>query len=193
MTTTSDTTYEFRIAGPEDTGAIDGIDGSFTTATVFSVAVTGEGFALREVPVDPPLVKVFPRDDGSDGSADGKNGEDAAEGDSRTFVAVAADGGLAGFVAVSHSPWNRRLTIEDIEVAPRHRGRGLGRALMGQAVDFARERGSGHVWLEVTNINAPAIHAYRRLGFAFCGLDTTLYQGTESEGEHALYMSMPCP
>ncbi|MDX2391713.1 MULTISPECIES: GNAT family N-acetyltransferase [unclassified Streptomyces] len=193
MTTTSDTTYEFRIAGPEDTGAIDGIDGSFTTATVFSVAVTGEGFALREVPVDPPLVKVFPRDDGSDGSADGKDGEDAAEGDSRTFVAVAADGGLAGFVAVSYSPWNRRLTIEDIEVAPRHRGRGLGRALMGQTVDFARERGAGHVWLEVTNINAPAIHAYRRLGFAFCGLDTTLYQGTESEGEHALYMSMPCP
>ncbi|MFD6878825.1 MULTISPECIES: GNAT family N-acetyltransferase [unclassified Streptomyces] len=193
MTTTSDTTYEFRIAGPEDAGAIDGIDGSFTTATVFSVAVTGEGFALREVPVDPPLVKVFPQDDGSDSSADGEDGEDAAEGDSRTFVAVGADGELAGFAAVSYSPWNRRLTIEDIEVAPHHRGRGLGRALMGQAVDFARERGAGHVWLEVTNVNAPAIHAYRRLGFAFCGLDTTLYQGTESEGEHALYMSMPCP
>ncbi|MFF3016156.1 GNAT family N-acetyltransferase [Streptomyces sp. NPDC057939] len=193
MTTTSDTTYEFRIAGPADTGAIEGIDGSFTTATVFSVTVTGEGFALREVPVDPPLVKVFPEDDGSDGAAGDEDGEDPADGDSRTFVAVAADGGLAGFAEVSYSPWNRRLTIEDIEVAPDHRGRGLGRALMGHAVDFARERGAGHVWLEVTNINAPAIHAYRRLGFAFCGLDTSLYQGTESEGEHALYMSMPCP
>lgn len=64
---------------------------------------------------------------------------------------------------------------------------------MGLAAQFARERGAGHIWLEVTNINAPAIHAYRRMGFTFCGLDTTLYDGTPSQGEQALYMSMPCP
>ncbi|MEU2391532.1 GNAT family N-acetyltransferase [Streptomyces sp. NPDC007369] len=186
MTTTKDTTYEFRAARPEDTEAIEALDGSFTTSTVFHVAVTADGFALREVPVDPPLVKVFPEDDGSDE-------DDDAGADSRTFVAVGADGGLAGFATVSYSPWNQRLTIEDIEVAPDHRGRGVGRTLMDQAVDFARERGAGHIWLEVTNVNAPAIHAYRRMGFAFCGLDTALYQGTESEGEQALYMSMPCP
>ncbi|MEU9034016.1 GNAT family N-acetyltransferase [Streptomyces sp. NPDC048352] len=188
MTMTQDTTYQFRTARPEDTGAIESLDGSFTTDTVFEVAVTEDGFALREVPVDPPLVKVFPEDDGS-AEDDEAEDEDA---DSRTFVAVAADGGLAGFAAVSYSPWNRRLTVEDIEVAPKHRGRGVGRALMDLAVDFAHERGADHVWLEVSNVNAPAIHAYRRMGFAFCGLDTTLYHGTESEGEQALYMSMPC-
>ncbi|MFJ9801306.1 GNAT family N-acetyltransferase [Streptomyces wuyuanensis] len=188
MTTADGTTYEFRAARREDTDAIDALDGSFTTSTVFRVNATGEGFALREVPVDPPLTKVFPEDESDD--EDGADDEDCA---SRTFVAVAADGGLAGFAAVSYSPWNRRLTIEDIEVAPGHRQRGVGHALMRQAVDFARECGAGHVWLEVTNVNAPAIHAYRRMGFAFCGLDTTLYQGTESEGEQALYMSMPCP
>ncbi|OKK22569.1 streptothricin acetyltransferase [Streptomyces sp. CB00455] len=192
MTTTHDTMYDFHVARPEDTAAIEALDGSFTTSTVFEVAATEDGFALREVPVDPPLVKVFPADDGGD---DGDGGDDthAADADSRTFVAVGADGTLAGFAAVSCSPWNRRLTIEDIEVAPGHRGRGVGRALMEHAVDFGRERGAGHVWLEVTNVNAPAIHAYRRLGFTFCGLDTTLYQGTASEGERALYMSMPCP
>ncbi|MCB5178818.1 GNAT family N-acetyltransferase [Streptomyces antimicrobicus] len=188
MTATSDTPYEFRTARPEDAEAIEALDGSFTTSTVFEVTVSGDGFAFREVPVDPPLVKVFPEDDGDDG--EGADGEDDG---SRTFVAVGTDGGLAGFAAVSYSPWNRRLTIEDIEVAADHRGRGVGRALMGRAVDFARERGAGHLWLEVTNVNAPAIHAYRRMGFAFCGLDTALYQGTDSEGEHALYMSMPCP
>ncbi|RSS81371.1 GNAT family N-acetyltransferase [Streptomyces sp. WAC06614] len=194
MTATSDTPYEFRTARPEDAEAIDALDGSFTTGTVFEVTVGDDGFGFQEVPVDPPLVKVFPEDDGSE---DGDSGDDAdgdgADPDRRTFVALDAGGTLAGFAAVSYSPWNRRLTIEDIEVAPGHRGRGLGRALMGHAVDFARERGAGHVWLEVTNVNAPAIHAYRRMGFAFCGLDTALYQGTESEGEHALYMSMPCP
>ncbi|MFI8192218.1 GNAT family N-acetyltransferase [Streptomyces sp. NPDC085946] len=81
-----------------------------------------------------------------------------------TFVATGPDGGLTGFVTVSRSPWNRRLTIEDVEVAPGHRRRGVGRALMGQAVEFAREHGAGHLWLEVSDINAPAIHAYRRMG-----------------------------
>lgn len=188
MTSADETAYAFRTAGPEDTEAIDALDGSFTTGTVFHVEVTEDGFALREVPVDPPLTKVFPEEESDD--SDDAGGEDFG---SRTFVAVGADGELAGFAAVSYSPWNRRLTVEDIEVAPEHRNRGVGRALMGHAVDFARECGAGHVWLEVTNVNAPAIHAYRRMGFAFCGLDTSLYNGTGSEGEQAIYMSMPCP
>ncbi|MFD7032313.1 GNAT family N-acetyltransferase [Streptomyces sp. NPDC059917] len=178
--------YALRAARPEDTEAIEALDGSFTTASVFRVAVTADGFALREVPVDPPLTKVFPEDDGS-------GEEDGAQDGDHTVVAIGADGALAGFVTVSYNPWNRRLTIEDIEVAPEHRGRGVGRALMGRARDVAAEHGAGHVWLEVTNVNAPAVHAYRRMGFAFCGLDTALYLGTESEGEHALYMSAPCP
>lgn len=188
MTTADATAYRYRAAAPEDAEAIAALDGSFTTDTIFEVAATGDGFALREIPVDPPLTKVFPKDD-----ADGEDGDDEDDADCRTFVAHGAAGDLAGFVAVSYSGWNRRLTIEDIEVAPEHRGRGVGRALMGLAVEFARERGAGHLWLEVTNVNAPAIHAYRRMGFAFCGLDTALYDGTPSEGEQALYMSMPCP
>ncbi|GAA1122407.1 GNAT family N-acetyltransferase [Streptomyces javensis] len=185
MATVDDTAYRYGAAAPEDAEAIEALDGSFTTDTVFQVTVTEDGFALREVPVDPPMTKVFPEDE--------PDGDDADDVDSRTFVAHGAVGDLAGFVAVSYSAWNRRLTIDDIEIAPQHRGRGVGRALMGLAVEFARERGAGHIWLEVTNINAPAIHAYRRMGFAFCGLDTALYEGTPSEGEQALYMSMPCP
>ncbi|QLE75468.1 GNAT family N-acetyltransferase [Streptomyces rectiverticillatus] len=190
MTTADGTAYVFRTARPEDTDAIEALDGSFTTGTVFRVEVADDGFTLREVPVDPPLTKVFPEDEPDGGAEDGDDGEDPG---SRTFLAITAGGGLAGFVAVSYSPWNRRLTVEDIEVAPDHRGRGVGRALMECAGKFARERGAGHIWLEVTNVNAPAIHAYRRMGFAFCGLDTVLYDGTASEGEQALYMSKPCP
>nr|WP_221494361.1 GNAT family N-acetyltransferase [Actinomadura coerulea] len=166
------------------------MDGSFTTGTIFQVTAVDDGFALREITVDPPLTKAFP-EDAYDGDGDGDG--DGDDGDHRTFVALGAAGDLAGFVAVSYAGWNRRLTIEDIEVAPEHRGRGVGRALVGHAVEFARERGAGHLWLEVTNINAPAIHAYRRMGFAFCGLDTALYDGTPAAGEQALYMSMPCP
>ncbi|WP_327153561.1 GNAT family N-acetyltransferase [Streptomyces tubercidicus] len=196
MTTVDDMDYEFRTARPEDAEAIEALDGSFTTRTIFHVAVAEGGFTLREIPVDPPIHKVFPAeeaDDGdSEGSGEGDGPTDEEDPNSRTFVAVGTNGGLAGFAAVSYVPWNRRLAIDDIEVAPAHRGQGVGRTLMGHAVEFARERGAGHLWLEVTNINAPAIHAYRRMGFAFCGLDTMLYNGTPSLGEYALYMSMPC-
>ncbi|MFH9819803.1 GNAT family N-acetyltransferase [Streptomyces sp. NPDC017230] len=187
MTTVDDMDYEFRTARPEDTQDIEALDGSFTTGTIFHVAATEDGFTLKEIPVDPPIHKVFPAQDADDGPAA------AEDPNSRTFVAVGPEGRLAGFAAVSYVRWNRRLTIEDIEVAPAHRGRGVGRALVGRAAELARELGAEHVWLEVTNINAPAIHAYRRMGFTFCGLDTALYDGTPSSGERALYMSRPCP
>ncbi|GGQ06277.1 hypothetical protein GCM10010215_34640 [Streptomyces virginiae] len=120
MTTINDTTYEYRIARPEDTGAIEAIDGSFSTSTVFEVAVSEDGFALREVPVDPPLVKVFPEDEGGDEEDDAET--DGEGGDSRTYVAVGAARAVVGFAAVSYSPAD-------------HRGRGIGRALMGHALD----------------------------------------------------------
>ncbi|MEU5038978.1 GNAT family N-acetyltransferase [Streptomyces sp. G9] len=187
MPPADDTTYEIRTATPEDAGLVEALDGSFTTATVFHVETAEDGFTLRETAVDPPLTKVFPDDE--DDSTD--EGDQELRGDP-TFLAVAPDGSLAGFVSVAYARWNRRLTIEDIEVAPDHRGRGVGRALMSRAEEFARERGAGHIWLEVTNINAPAIHAYRRMGFALCGLDTSLYEFTASAGEYALYLSKPC-
>ncbi|MFE2851842.1 GNAT family N-acetyltransferase [Streptomyces lavendulae] len=183
-------TLQYRTARPGDRPAMEALDGSFRTDTVFEVTRSEGGFAVREVPVDPPLHKVFPpdEDDGDhpDGGGDGADAEDA-----RTFVAL--DGGvLCGFAAVGYASWNRRLTIEDIEVAPGHRGRGIGRALMDLAAGFARERGAAHLWLEVSSVNAPAVHAYRRMGFTLCGLDTALYDGTPAAGERALFMSRPC-
>lgn len=92
--------------------------------------------------MEPPLTKVFPRDEPD------RDDEDKDDADSRTFVAHGAAGDLAGLVAVSYSGWNRLLIIEDIAAAPPHRGRGVGRALMGLAKEFARERGACHLWLE---------------------------------------------
>ncbi len=96
---------------------------------------------------------------------------------------------MCGYVDTEYEPWNRRLVVADIEVAGPWQGRGI-----GPRADEPRRRAgagvrAGHVWLEVTNINAPAIRAYRRMGFAFCGLDTTLYRGTASEGDGAVHES----
>ncbi|MET9322272.1 GNAT family N-acetyltransferase [Streptomyces sp. NPDC003038] len=180
----------YRLARPQDAGAIEALDGSFTTDSVFEVVATDAGFTLHEVPVDPPVHKMFPPEEHDEQVLGGSAGT-GLQADARTYVAL--DGGrLCGFAAVGYSAWNRRLTIEDIEVSPGDRGRGIGRALMECAAAFARERGAEHLWLEVSSVNAPAVHAYRRLGFTLCGLDTTLYDGTPSAGEQALFMSRPC-
>ncbi|MFB7915772.1 GNAT family N-acetyltransferase [Streptomyces sp. NPDC056061] len=156
------------------------IKGEFVSGAVFEVAVSESGFSLRLAELDPPVHKVFPDEE--------PEHAEVAEG-GRRFVALDRDR-VCGYVDTEYEPWNRRLTIADIEVAGPYRGRGIGRALMNHAIDWARECGAGHVWLEVTNINVPAIRAYERMGFVLCGLDTSLYSGTESDGETALYMSL---
>lgn len=182
-------TILYRPARPEDGAALAELDGSFTTDSVFELAATGDGFSIRPAPVHPPLHKVFPAEDGSE---DGSEDDDGSVEPNRTVVAFDGDR-LCGVVETSFAPWNARLTVRDIEVAPAWRGKGIGRALMNHAFDFARECGASHVWLEVSNINAPAIRAYLRMGFSFCGLDTSLYDGTESAGEQALFMSCRVP
>jgi ribosomal protein S18 acetylase RimI-like enzyme len=186
-TTADDTTADgragtlvYRPARPEDDKALTGLDGSFTTDSVFEVTMTDEGFTIRETPLASPLRKVFPAED--------DDTDDADPGPHRTVVAYDGDE-LCGFVEASYDAWNGRLTILDIEVAPARRGKGIGRSLMRHALDFAGECGAGHIWLEVSNINAPAIRTYLRLGFVFCGLDTSLYDGTASAGEQALFMA----
>ncbi|NYE13241.1 GNAT family N-acetyltransferase [Actinomadura citrea] len=173
-------TITYRLARPEDDRVLAKLDGSFTTDSVFEVVETGDGFTLRQIPVTPPIHEVFPADE------DTKDDRDPEL--SQTVVACNRDE-LCGFVESSFEPWNRRLTICDIQVAPVWREKGLGRTLMSHAFGFAEERGAGHVWLEVSNINAPAISAYLRMGFAFCGLDTRLYDATESAGEQAIFMA----
>ncbi|WP_431032319.1 GNAT family N-acetyltransferase [Streptomyces sp. P6-2-1] len=98
---------------------------------------------------------------------------------------------MCGYVGTEYEPWNRRLTVADTEVAKDHQGRGIGRTLLRHAIDRGRDLGAGHVWLEVTHLHSRAIRMYQRRGFAFCGLNTSLYLGTESEGETALFTSLP--
>ncbi|MFD7620581.1 GNAT family N-acetyltransferase [Streptomyces sp. NPDC059802] len=168
----------YRVAECErDKSAV--IKGEFTSDSVFEVVGSESGFTIRPARLVPPVHKVFPDDEPDD---------DDTSRDGRRFVALDGDH-VCGYVDTEYEPWNRRLIIADIEVAGPYQGRGIGRTLMSHAMERARECGAGHVWLEVTNINAPAIRIYQRMGFSFCGLDTSLYSGTVSEGETALYMS----
>ncbi|MEV5974638.1 GNAT family N-acetyltransferase [Streptomyces sp. NPDC051921] len=196
----------YRSAAPADREGVEAIDDSFTTDRIYEVVADGGGFALRERDVEPPLLKVFPAEDEEDEDGEDEDGEDedgeegadgadavpggAGERSGRPRVEVAVSGdAVCGFVEYGVEEWHSRLVVHRIAVAPAHRGRGIGAELMERACAHGRRAGARTAWLEVTNVNAPAVRAYRRMGFELCGLDTTFYRGTASEGETALFMS----
>ena len=86
------------------------------------------------------------------------------------------DGRLAGRILAQEN-WNRLAIIADIAVNPPFRRQGVGRRLLDQAIQWARERGLPGVMLETQNINVPACRLYEACGFVLGGLDTHLYRG----------------
>ena len=169
------TIREARFA--EDGAGILTLDTRFTTETVFDVETDGEGFVLRERRLDKPLTKRLPLDDLT------------ASGRSWSHAFVSDEGKLSGFAAAGFAPWNKRLTLWHLYVRPDRRRAGIGRALVDRVAALGGELGARHLWLETSNVNPPAVAAYRAMGFALTGVDLTLYDRTPAEGEVALFMS----
>jgi len=77
------------------------------------------------------------------------------------------DGRPVGFVFCVLGDRGRHTAhVTDIYVRPEARGRGIGRALLAELVEPAREAGLAHVSLEVLMRNSEARRLYERLGFA---------------------------
>lgn len=66
--------------------------------------------------------------------------------------------------------------VQNLGIAPEHRGRGLGSCLLLRCLDGFREAGLRRVFLEVTAQNDGAMRLYRRLGFAKA---RTVYKAVE--------------
>jgi GNAT superfamily N-acetyltransferase len=83
-------------------------------------------------------------------------------------VIAEQDGSPAGFALFFHnfSTFLGRpgLYLEDLFVAPEHRGHGIGRALLAHLARLAVERGCGRLEWWVLDWNEDAIRFYRSLG-----------------------------
>lgn len=90
----------------------------------------------------------------------------------RWFVAQAPDGRIVGHLDLRGDRLRtarHRCTL-GIGIEASHRGAGVGRRLMQQALDFARQQ-AGLAWVElwVFGNNRPAIALYQRMGFQTIG------------------------
>ena len=71
--------------------------------------------------------------------------------------------------------WNKFAYIEELSVDTEFRGKGLGRALLTCAIDWAKRQGFPGVTLETQDNNVPACMLYEKSGFVLTGFD--LYAG----------------
>ncbi len=95
---------------------------------------------------------------------------------STALFCAEADGGIVGVLSLAwyDVPSGRKAWIEDVVVDAACRGRGVGRALVDEAVRHAGRIGASCVML-TSNPAREAAHAlYRKTGFRVC--DTTLFK-----------------
>ncbi len=74
-------------------------------------------------------------------------------------------GVLVGFFGFSTFAGLPLLNLHDLAVVASHRGRGIGRRLLGIAETYAREQGCCALTLEVRGDNVAAQRLYRQMGF----------------------------
>lgn len=98
--------------------------------------------------------------------------EKCAQTEGKVFV-LEADGGIVGFVSVWAKVKTNGLVneealmayISDLIVLPAYRGRGLGRALLRRAEDYAVEQGARMLGIGVLAQNLGARKLYESFGF----------------------------
>jgi len=158
-----------------DTDAVLHIDTTYSTDEVHAPRRHGDALILEPARVTPPQRRHFPLDLAADAWTHGS-------------VAL-LDGRVCGFIAWALENWNRRMSIWHFYVDLPYRRMGAGRVLLDSALDWARRAGARCAWAETSGANQPGIAAYRRLGFDICGFDSTLYFGTSTENDIAVFLA----
>ncbi|MFT3924249.1 MAG: GNAT family N-acetyltransferase [Myxococcales bacterium] len=160
-----------------DRRAIEALDTGFETDSIFELVVRPRGLELAERGLERPMTKRYAIDEVFAPWARWERG----------WVAETNDG-VRGFAAVQHEAWHERLILWFLYIDRDSRRQGLGRALLEHAEAHGRSLGASHLWLETSNVNAPGVRAYERLGYSLCGADARYY-GSYMPGESAIYLA----
>jgi len=83
--------------------------------------------------------------------------------------------------------WNKFAYIEELVVDTEFRGKGIGRALMMRAIEWAKRQHFPGITLETQDNNVPACMLYKNCGFVLGGFDLYAYRNFPQASEIALY------
>jgi GNAT superfamily N-acetyltransferase len=90
----------------------------------------------------------------------------AVASDTATVLVAEEGGALTGlctvYLDIESVRFGRRAWVEDLAVDPQHRSRGIGKALLDAAKDWAREHGATHLELDSAPERTDAHRFYER-------------------------------
>jgi RimJ/RimL family protein N-acetyltransferase len=113
--------------------------------------------------------------------------------DAAVYVAETLSGELVGRLSLARDPHPGSSHVADLGlmVAKQYRRRGIGVALLEQAVDWARGNGVEKLELHVFPHNEAAIRLYERLGFEREGYRRRHYRRADGGYVDAILMALP--
>ena len=76
---------------------------------------------------------------------------------------------------------HKELTLMEIVVASQSQGQGFGDSLLVHLIQQAKARKVAEIWLEVRASNAPAIHLYKKHGFAQIQVRKGYYPSSQTD------------
>lgn len=160
-----------------DVKQLTDFNASFSTEYIFTVFVNEISVEIKEESLPIPVYKNYSFD---------LIKQDIVQAD---FAVVAEiEKSIVGFATVIYREWNNQVVLTGLFVLPEAKGKGIGRALVEAAIDYAKAKSARCLIVETQNINYPAIQFYRKMKFEFCGFDTALYNPADiSSNEIAFY------
>ncbi|MDA1741555.1 streptothricin N-acetyltransferase SatA [Bacillus cereus] len=94
---------------------------------------------------------------------------------------------IIGFIVLKKN-WNHYAYIEVITVDKKYRTLGVGKRLIDQAKQWAKEGNMSGIMLETQNNNIAACKFYEKCGFVIGGFDFLIYKGLDmTNDEVAMY------
>ena len=104
------------------------------------------------------------------------------------YLAAEGDGGeLIGLLDMDAESWRPVASIQWLIVDRPWRGRGVGRALVEQALTWGRAQGLRAIVLETQSTNIDACRFYLRMGFRISGLQDPFYFNDRVAEERAIF------
>lgn len=81
------------------------------------------------------------------------------------LVATTPDGQVVAFVTTEIVSYKELGHVVDLAVQAAHRGKGVGRRLLEQAIDYLRRQGVKYIKIETLTSNPAGMHLYPDCGF----------------------------
>ncbi len=171
---------QIRLARPDDLAEVLAVDDSFETEYVWQMeeqhrpGLVNVSFRQSRLPRPMRVTDLCKPDDIV---RDLQNGG---------TLFVAQQNGIHGFLDIAAIEWNQSAYINNFAIAPAHRRRGVGTALMRAGLDWARSQKLRMAMLDTSTKDYPAICFYQKHGFQLCGYNDQLYPNRDI----ALYFAL---